>query len=62
VRGGWLEARWSRLARAIASTLQLGVDEVRQALTGVADLVVDEARDTIRAPRPAGYRDHAPSR
>jgi CRP-like cAMP-binding protein/tRNA A-37 threonylcarbamoyl transferase component Bud32 len=62
VRGGWLEARWSRLVRAIASTLQLAEDEVRQALVGAVDLVVDEARDTIRAPRPAVVRGHATPR
>jgi serine/threonine-protein kinase len=46
--GGWLEAPWSRISRAVAETLGLDVEEVNQAVLGSAELHLDAGHDVLR--------------
>jgi serine/threonine-protein kinase len=45
---GWIEAPWSRLLAAVAMTMDVDEELVRQAILGSAELRLDEARDVIR--------------
>jgi serine/threonine-protein kinase len=46
---GWISAPWSRLLAAIAVTMDVDEELVRQAILGSAELRLDEAADLIRS-------------